>query len=81
MSLNGDERTKQTSIHENSQTVLFELPAGTGWQEIRVTVPVKGMSQLVRVHLPGAKALEIQSIRWNADGQRHMLWDFSKVAP
>ena len=44
-------------------------------------MPIKGLSRLVRIHLPGAKALEIQSIRWSAKGQKEVAWDFSGVAP
>ena len=40
-------------------------------------VPVEGRSHLVRLHLPSAKALEIQSIRWEAKGEKVVEWDFS----
>jgi hypothetical protein len=71
----------QDEFPANGQSVPFELPAGKDWQEVQVTVPLKGTSQLVRIHLPGAKAVEIQSIRWSSDGQRDVVWDFSEVAP
>ena len=71
----------QGEFPANGQSVPFELPVGKDWQEVRVTVPLRGTSQLVRIHLPGAKAVEIQSIRWSADGQRDVVWDFSEVAP
>ena len=63
------------------QSVPFELPGGKDWHDIKVTVPIKGTSQLVRIHLPGAQTVEIQSIRWSADGQRTVAWDFSGVLP
>jgi len=71
----------QSEFSQNGQSVRFELPAGKDWQEVNVTVPVKGETQLVRIYLPGAKAVEIQSIRWSADGRRGVTWDFSGVAP
>ena len=30
-------------------------------------------------HLPGAKVLEIQPIRWTAKGQKDIVWDFSGI--
>ena len=71
----------QDEFPQNGQSVPFELPAGEDWQEIKVTVPLKGTSHLVRIHVPDAKALEIQSIRWSANGQRGVAWDFSEVMP
>ena len=71
----------QAEFPRTGQSLTFELPAGKDWQEVQVTVPIKGLSRLVRIHLPGAKALEIQSIRWSAKGQKEVAWDFSGVAP
>jgi len=72
---------EQDEFPPAGQSVTFELPAGKDWQDVQVTVPIEGESQLVRIHLPDAKALEIQSIRWDAEGQRQVAWDFSDIAP
>ena len=71
----------QDEFPRSGQSVSFELPAGKDWQEIRVAVPVEGLSQLVRIHLPITTETEIQSIRWYAAGQKGVAWDFSDVAP
>lgn len=68
----------QKEFPESGQNIVFELPAGTGWQEVKVPVPVEGRSHLVRLHLPGGKALEIQSIRWEAQGEKAVEWEFTK---
>ena len=57
------------------------MPAGKDWQDVEVNVTVEGVSRLVRIFLPAGKALEIQSIRWNAKGQKGKAWDFSEMAP
>jgi len=74
-------RTKgQEEFPKSGQNIAFDLPAGTDWQEVTVQVLVEGRSHLVRLHLPGAKTLEIQSIRWEAKGEKAVEWDFSKVS-
>ena len=59
------------------QNIAFDLPAGTDWQKVTVQAPIDGRSHLVRLYLPGAKALEIQSIRWESKGEKAVEWDFS----
>lgn len=71
----------QGEFPENGQSVPFELSEGKDWQDVRLNVPIRGTSQLVRIHLPSGKAVEIQSIRWSADRQRGVTWDFSGIAP
>ncbi|MGB1128452.1 MAG: sulfatase [Haloferula sp.] len=72
-------RTKgQDEFPKSGQNIAFDLPAGTEWQEVTVPVPVEGRSHLVRLHLPGAKALEVQSIRWEAKGEKAVEWQFSE---
>lgn len=66
----------QEEFPESAQSVSFELPAGDTWQNVKVEVPVNGRSQLVRLHLPGGKPLEIQSIRWKSPDQKPVEWDF-----
>ena len=75
-------RTKgQDEFPSNSQSIAFEVPAGKDWKDVQVTVPIDGEAGIVRIHLPDARAMEIQSIRWTAKGQRGKTWDFSGVAP
>ena len=72
-------RTKgQEEFPQPGQTIAFDLPAGKEWQEVTVPVPVEGRSHLVRLHLPGGKALEMQSIRWEAKGEKAVEWKFSE---
>jgi len=71
----------QDEFPRTGQSVAFELPAGEDWQDVQVAVPIEGTSRIVRIHFPGAKALDIQSIRWSAEGQKGMAWDFSEVTP
>jgi arylsulfatase A-like enzyme len=71
----------QADFPRTGQSVAFELPAGKDWQDVEVTVPIKGTSRLVRIHLPGEKVIEIQSIQWSAKGQKGKTWDFSDVTP
>jgi arylsulfatase A-like enzyme len=71
----------QDEFPQTGQSITFELPGGKDWQEVRLTVPIEGESRLVRIHLPGAKALDIQSIRWEAESQSPVAWDFLDVVP
>ena len=68
----------QEEFPKSGQNIVFDLPAGTDWQEVTVEVPVEGRSDLVRLHLPGGKALEVQSIRWEAESEKAVGWDFSE---
>ena len=70
----------QADFPKTGQTKAFKLPAGKDWQDVEVNVRVEGVSRLVRIFLPAGKALEIQSIRWNAKGQKGKAWDFSEMA-
>ncbi|MDF1657151.1 MAG: sulfatase, partial [Verrucomicrobiales bacterium] len=58
----------QTDFPETAQFVSYELPEGENWHDIRVDVPVAKECALLRIHLAGGKAMEIQSIRWTAKG-------------
>lgn len=73
-------RTKgQDEFPTSGQNIVFDLPAGTDWQEVTVPVPVEGRSHLVRLHLPAGKALEIESIRWEAKDEKAVEWKFTKT--
>lgn len=68
---------QQDEFPQSSQNVDFNLIASAEWQDITVQVPVDGRSQLVRIHLPVGRVTEIQSIRWEAKGQKPVEWWFS----
>ena len=61
--------------------VTYTLPEGKGWHDIHVKVTVEKATSLLRIHLAGGKTMEIQSIRWSANGSPLKEWDFSKQAP
>ncbi|MCP4885244.1 MAG: hypothetical protein GY904_01315 [Planctomycetaceae bacterium] len=69
--------TGQKEFPESGQNIAFDLPPGTDWRKVTVEVPVEGQSHVVRLYLPGDKALEIQSIRWESNGEKAVEWDFS----
>ncbi|MHC4994710.1 MAG: sulfatase [Planctomycetota bacterium] len=71
----------QDEFPQTGQSAPFELPTGDGWHDIEVTAPNSGVTQLVRIHLPDGQPLEIQSIRWGAEGKRGASWDFSSLKP
>ncbi|MDF1823621.1 MAG: sulfatase [Verrucomicrobiales bacterium] len=71
----------QTEFPEEPQFVSYVLPEGENWHDIRVDVPVAKESDLLRIHLAGGKAMEIQSIRWTAKGKTLKEWDFANSAP
>lgn len=66
----------QTEFPANGQTVDFEVPESTGWQDITVRVPVEGRSQLLRLYVPASNGLDIRSIRWKAQDGKPVQWDF-----
>ena len=71
---------KQTEFPATGQTVDFEVPESTTWQDITVQVPVEGRSQLLRLYVPATDGLDIRSIRWKAQDGKPVQWDFSTDA-
>ncbi len=71
----------QKEFPEGAQVVSYALPEGKDWHDIRVEVPVEKVTSLLRIHLAGGKAMEIQSIRWSAKGSTLKEWDFSQSTP
>jgi arylsulfatase A-like enzyme len=72
-------RAEQEDFPVDDQSVTFDLPAGTDWQEIRVDLPVREMMQILRLYLPvDAGVVEIQSLDFlNAKtGKSVKRWDF-----
>ena len=69
---------EQTEFPATGQTIDFEVPEATSWQEITVQVPVEGRSGLLRLHVPAEDGLEIQSIRWKTEDEKLIEWDFSE---
>ena len=59
--------------------VAYELSGGNAWQDIQVTLPVKGKAKIIRLYLPTEDApLEIQSITFIGEGGKKN-WVFSKA--
>ncbi|MEL6105548.1 MAG: sulfatase [Planctomycetota bacterium] len=72
-------RTKgQEQFPTSRQNTPFEIPASTNWQKIIVKVPVVGRTQVLRLHVPAVDGLEIRTIRWKAENEPTVEWDFSK---
>jgi len=71
---------EQTEFPANGQTVGFEVPESTNWQDITVQVPVEGRSLLLRLYVPATDGLDISSIRWKAQDGKPVEWDFSTDA-
>ena len=71
---------EQTEFPATGQTVDFEVPESTTWQDITVQVPVEGRSQLLRLYVPATDGLDIRSIRWKAQDGKPVQWDFSTDA-
>ena len=68
----------QKKFPAKGQVVPFILPAGDGWQEVSVDLPVKGRLAHIRVY-PGteARAIEIDWIRvCKPDGTVLKAWEF-----
>lgn len=74
-------RTEGQTDFPPTQTAQYTLPAGRDWQTVEVTIPLNGKTQLVRLYLPDAKAIDIQSIRWTSPGQRGKTWDLRTLTP
>ena len=68
----------QTEFPATGQTVDFEIPASTSWQDITVKAPVVGRVGLLRLHVPASDGLDIRSISWKAQNAKPVQWDFSK---
>lgn len=74
----------QADFPKEGQTVAFALPAGEGWQDVTVAVPMKGEARIVRLYLPAVAApVEIESIRFFAgDGTKPVRsWNFTTARP
>ena len=67
----------QSEFPTTGQTVDFEVPASTTWQDIAVQVPVEGRSDVLRLHVPATDGLDIRSISWKAQDAKPVQWDFS----
>lgn len=67
----------QAEFPATGQTVDFEVNESTTWQDITVQVPVEGRSQLLRLYVPATGGLDIRSIRWTAESEKPVQWDFS----
>jgi hypothetical protein len=71
----------QDQFPAGGQAAPFELQSSDQWQNIQVTVPVKGTTGIVRLYLPAQKSMiEIESIEFrDADShERLRAWDFAQ---
>ncbi|MEM7143594.1 MAG: sulfatase [Verrucomicrobiota bacterium] len=71
----------QDEFPADSQTTPFELAPNKDWQNLELTVPVKGKSGLLRIYLPGAETTDFQSITWKSKHGSPVSWDFSNLSP
>ena len=72
----------QDQFPEAGQQVEFSVTRSDQWQDILVTLPVKGITQIVRLYLPAEESpIDIQSIRYEASssGEPVRAWDFTDV--
>jgi arylsulfatase A-like enzyme len=68
----------QNEFPADSQIVPFEVPAGEDWQDIRLSLPVKGTTAIIRTYLPAADApVDIESIRFLAAGSKKPVREWS----
>ena len=69
----------QKQFPADSQKVEFQLPAGTDWQQVTLTLPVEAETGIVRLYLPAQESpVEIQSMEYS-NGEMRQRWDFSQV--
>ncbi|MBI5691340.1 MAG: sulfatase [Verrucomicrobia bacterium] len=67
----------QAEFPATGQSVEFTLAASTEWSEARVTLPVEGSLQHLRLYLPAQKApVEIDWIDLVSPGRAPRRWDF-----
>jgi hypothetical protein len=71
---------EQEAFPETGQTTGYELKAGQDWQEIIVSLPIQGKAGIVRLYLPVASTVEIETMEFTSTktGQVTRKWDFSK---
>jgi hypothetical protein len=72
----------QDLFPESSQMATYDLPAGTTWQDVTVSLPVQGKPAVIRLYFPAGKtAVEVQSIQFTNKSGQEKSWDFSGVTP
>jgi arylsulfatase A-like enzyme len=68
----------QDSFPESSQVVNYNLPAGSTWQDITISLPAKSRIGVVRMYFPAGKSpVEVQTIRFVDKDGGVKSWDFS----
>ena len=73
---------EQTDFPKTGQLVNYTLPAGAGWQDVTITLPINGEPRIIRLYVPADKApVEIESIHYlPANSARPVrAWDFRAV--
>ena len=68
----------QEDFSSPGQSVEYPLLAQQDWQDVSVELPVKGTTQIVRLHLPADKApVDLQLIEFTGPEGKVRAWDFS----
>ncbi|MEM7602741.1 MAG: sulfatase, partial [Verrucomicrobiota bacterium] len=67
----------QESFPEGQEVEYTVSPSGE-WEEVTVELPVKGVTGLVRVYLPGGDVAEFQKIDYTAANGSQKAWDFEE---
>lgn len=67
----------QEVFPEEGQVVSYTLSGGGEWEDIRLSLPVKGKTGTIRLYLPASEsALEIDSIEFSGESGSPRRWDF-----
>lgn len=62
----------------NEQVVDYSVSSGGEWEEVEVTIPAKGVTGLVRIHLPGGEATDFREIEYSAANGARKAWAFGE---
>jgi hypothetical protein len=72
----------QDSFPQSSQIATYNLPAGTTWQDVSVSLPVQGKPTVIRLYFPTEQtAVEVESIQFVDKSGRTKSWDFAVETP
>ncbi|MDF1862397.1 MAG: sulfatase [Verrucomicrobiales bacterium] len=70
-------KASQESFPEE-QVVDYTVTGGSKWQDVTVTIPAKGVTSTIRIHVPGGAATEFQAIEFSGANGATKTWDFEK---
>ena len=66
----------QDAFPEEGQVVEYSVPGGSDWEELKVQLPVQGVTGTIRIFLPGGAAAEFRKIEFSAPNGSGKAWDF-----